>query len=42
MHGPLNVKIIFLEFTFVLQDQIFDSLFRANVVIGVFFGRDFV
>ena len=42
MHGPLSVKIIFLEFTFVLQEQIFDSRFKPNVVIGVIFGRNFV
>jgi len=42
MHGPMNVKNIFLEFTFVLQDQIFDSLLRANIVIGMIFGRNFV
>jgi hypothetical protein len=29
--GP-SVKIIFLEFTFVLQDQIYDPLFRPNIV----------
>jgi len=41
MHGPLNVKIIYLGFTFVLQDQIFGFLFRPDV-IGVIFGRNFL